>query len=278
MHFPTASVGYVCGNTGKLWKTTNGGTSFSAIPISGANQNLIELHFPSANVGYVIDEFSVIRKTTNGGTSFSQLSGNGVGSPRQIWFVDDNTGYLINSEGDVFRTTNGSTFEPAGATCLQTPFDFYCLNDSTCFAVGSFTNASCDVSFTNNRGQTWTDLTFPYAYAAWGVHALDTANIWLVGQNQTIIRRGTGDIVTQTDYIPSKPITPIKLFPNPANDCFTIQEDIALVKWQLFDASGRLIISGTEHRINVNNINSGLYLLRVHSKDGTIHSIKAIKE
>jgi photosystem II stability/assembly factor-like uncharacterized protein len=280
MHFPTSSVGYVCGNTGKLWKTSNGGTSFSAIPISGASQNLIELHFPSANVGYVIDEFSVIRKTTNGGTSFSQLSGTGVGSPRQISFLNDNTGYLINSEGDVFRTTNGSTFEAAGATCLQTPFDFFCLNDSTCFAVGSFTNATCDVSFTSNRGQTWSDLTFPYAYAGWGVHALDTSAIWIVGQNQAIIRRGLGGFITSVAESHSKIAKDEKLtlYPNPSSGMVQINSFDPISNWQLFDMSGRNIMTGTDSTMNVTHLTAGLYQIRVQFPDGRISVMKLLKE
>ena len=280
MHFPTSSVGYTCGNTGKLWKTTNGGTSFSAIPISGVTQNLLELHFPSVNVGYVIDEFSAIRKTINGGTSFSLLSGTGVGSPRQIWFLNDNTGYLINSEGDVFRTTNGSTFEAAGATCMQTPFDFFCLNDSTCFAVGSFTNATCDVSFTANRGQTWTDLTFPYAYAGWGVHALDTSAIWIVGQNQTIIRRELSGVITSVDESPSQLVNDEKLtlYPNPTSGMLQINSETPILNWQLFDISGRVLLTGKDSTLNISHLTSGLYQIRVQYPDGRSSVMKLLKE
>ena len=280
MHFPTSSVGYTCGNTGKLWKTTNGGTSFSAIPISGVTQNLLELHFPSVNVGYVIDEFSAIRKTTNGGTSFSLLSGTGIGSPRQIWFLNDNTGYLINSEGDVFRTTNGSTFEAAGATCMQTPFDFFCLNDSTCFAVGSFTNATCDVSFTANRGQTWTDLTFPYAYAGWGVHALDTSAIWIVGQNQTIIRRELSGVITSVDESPSQLVNDEKLtlYPNPTSGMLQINSETPILNWQLFDISGRVSLTGKDSTLNISHLTSGLYQIRVQYPDGRSSVMKLLKE
>jgi photosystem II stability/assembly factor-like uncharacterized protein len=280
MHFPSSTVGYACGNTGKLWKTTNGGTSFSAIPISGVTQNLLELHFPSVNVGYVIDEFSAIRKTTNGGTSFSLLSGTGVGSPRQIWFLNDNTGYLINSEGDVFRTTNGSSFEPAGSTCMQTPFDFFCLNDSTCFAVGSFTNATCDVSFTANRGQTWTDLTFPYAYAGWGVHALDTSAIWIVGQNQTIIRRELGGVITSVDESPLQQVNDEKLtlYPNPTSGVLQINSETPILNWQLFDMSGRVLLTGKDSTLNISHLSSGLYQIRVQYPDGRISVMKLLKE
>ncbi len=278
IHFATSNIGYTCGNSGKLWKSTNGGTSFSSINISGVSQNLKDLHFPTANVGYVLDEFGQIRKTTNGGSSFTLLSGNGIGSPRQIWFLNDSTGYVLSNEGAVYRTTNGSTFTPAGNTCLQTVFDFYCTNDSTCFAVGSFSNATCDVSFTQNRGESWTNITFPYAYAGWGVHALDTATIWLVGQNQTIIRRGTGDIVTQISNNAENTSSALKLFPNPTNEYFNLDRTLPLMKWQLYDLSGRWIASGTKHAIDAQQLIAGIYLLQVYLSDGSIYSIKAVKQ
>jgi hypothetical protein len=219
----------------------------------------------------------LIRKTTNGGTSFSELSGSGIGSPRQLWFLNDTTGYLINSEGDVFRTSNGSTFEPAGATCLQTPFDFYCINDSTCFAVGSFTNATCDVSFTVNRGQTWTDLTFPYAYAGWGVHALDTSAIWLVGQNQTIIRRGTGDLVTQVSQSESNQET-VSVWPNPGKEFVYFQSSRPISNWQILDLSGRLVMHGQSLSASVEHLPQGLYFIRFHLNNGEEKSARWIKQ
>ena len=278
IHFPTATTGYVCGNTGKLWKSTNGGNTFSPINISGVTQNLTELHFPSASVGYVLDEFSQLRKTINGGTSFTVLNNVTVGSAKQLWFLNDTTGYVLSNNGAVYRTTNGSTFTPAGNTCLQTVFDLYCLNDSTCFAVGSFTNASCDVSFTSNRGESWTNLTFPYAYAGCGVHAIDTATIWLVGQNQTIIRRGTGGILTQD----GEAMTPfrggIQLIPNPATESVMLSASSPIDRWQLFDISGRLCLEGTEKIVDVRLLKAGLYCLRAVCKDGDVHQSKLIRQ
>ena len=278
LHFPTATTGYVCGNAGKLWKSTNGGTSFSPINISGVSQNLTDLHFPSANVGYVLDEFSQLRKTINGGSSFTLLNNVNVGSAKQLWFLNDTTGYVLSNNGAVFRTTNGSTFAPAGNTCLQTVFDLYCLNDSTCFAVGSFTNASCDVSFTSNRGETWTNLTFPYAYAGWGVHAIDTATIWLVGQNQTIIRRGTGGILTSSTHASQTADAEIRLIPNPAGERVELRSTAPIERWQLFDVSGRLCLEGREQIIDVHSLNPGMYCLRAVCKNEQIVQTKLIKQ
>ncbi len=279
VHFPNATTGFACGNAGKLWKSTNGGTSFSSINISGVTQNLIDVHFPSPNVGYVLDQVSQIRKTTNGGALFTALSGNGVSSsPKQMWFLNDNTGYILCDGGSVFRTTDGSNFQPAGNTCFYNVFDLYCINDSTCFASGSFTNASCDVSFTTNRGESWTNITFPYAYAGWGVHARDTSAIWLVGQNQTIIRRGIGDVITSMQDAINVEATASTLYPNPSNGVVQISSVIPVSSWSITDLSGRVIQQGNGEIIDLSAYPSGLYLVAIKTGNGRISIHKLIRE
>jgi hypothetical protein len=195
-----------------------------------------------------------------------------------MWFLNDNTGYILCDGGAVFRTTDGSNFQPAGNTCFNTVFDLYCINDSTCFASGSFTNASCDVSFTTNRGESWTNITFPYAYAGWGVHARDTSNIWLVGQNQTIIRRGIGDVITSaqdaSDFGPTEP----RLYPNPSDGIMQISSAIPFASWLLTDLSGRVIQQGNGDKIDLSAHASGLYLVTIKTGDGRISSHKIIRE
>jgi hypothetical protein len=163
-------------------------------------------------------------------------------------------------------------------TCFNTVFDLYCINDSTCFASGSFTNASCDVSFTTNRGESWTNITFPYAYAGWGVHARDTSNIWLVGQNQTIIRRGIGDVITSaqdaSDFGPTEP----RLYPNPSDGIMQISSAIPFASWLLTDLSGRVIQQGNGDKIDLSAHASGLYLVTIKTGDGRISSHKIIRE
>jgi photosystem II stability/assembly factor-like uncharacterized protein len=279
IHFPNANTGYACGNSGKLWKSTNGGNSFTAINISGVTQNLIDLHFPSPNVGYVLDQFGQIRKTTNGGSSFTALSGNGITySPKHIWFLNDDTGYILCDQGAVYRSTDGSNFEPAGNTCLQTPLDLYCLNDSSCFAVGGFNNASCDISYTTNRGETWNNLTFPYAYAGWGVHAIDTLAIWLVGQNQTIIRRGKNDLVTHMETPDKKDDTEVFLYPNPAGELATLQSNTPVESWKIFDTRGRLLLEGRSQALPIHLLDKGMYLVQVKHTNGKLSMVRGMRE
>ncbi len=263
IHYPTATVGYVAGTAGKLWKTTNGGTNYSLLT-TGTTQDITEIYFPSANVGYLVDAFTAIKKTTNGGSSWTDVNTNGIGGTKQIHFLNDNLGYTVNANGDVFKTIDGgNSFTAAGSTCLQTPFDMQFINDSTGFVVGSFVNASCDVSYTTNGGLTWNDLTFPYAYAGWGVTALDTNTIFLVGQNQTIIKTGDGGLITTNDDQNSNTNDNLKLFPNPSNGLINIEHSEGISHWSILNIQGQLLATGQGNSASVQAIPTGIYFMKV---------------
>jgi photosystem II stability/assembly factor-like uncharacterized protein len=188
--FPSATTGYIVGNNGVAFKTTNGGTSYTAIT-TGITNNHTEVFFVTNQLGYVVSEWGEIRKTINSGNTWSVLNGSGMGTTKQIYFTDVINGYTVNENGAVLEQLMVALlFTNVGQTCLQTPFDMQFINDSTGFVVGSFVNASCDVSYTTDYGQTWNSMIFPYEYAGWGVYAFDTSNVYLVGQNQTIIKSG----------------------------------------------------------------------------------------
>ena len=266
IHFPNSSTGYVGGDNGKLWKTINGGSSYSLVN-AGLTQDINELFFPSSATGYLIDGFSAFKKTSNSGLTWTNLNGGGLGVPSQLYFLNDSTGYMVNVNGDVFRTVDGgATINPAGSTCIKTPFDMHFINDSTGFVVGSFSNSTCDISYTTNRGLTWNPMLFPYAYAGWGVFALDTATVFLVGQNQTIIRSGTGEIVTKIDDVQGA--TNTMIYPNPSRDVIYHKKSDTIKSWHLFTIEGQLVNSGSDFPIQTTALHSGLYLLETTEISG----------
>ena len=263
IHFPTASIGYVAGVSGKLWKTTNGGTNYSLLSTTTA-QDLTEIYFPTTNTGYIVDAFTSIYKTTNAGNNWTTVNISGIGGTKQLYFVNETLGYTVNSEGDVFKTIDGgNSFTAAGSTCLQTPFDMQFINDSTGFVVGSFVNASCDVSYTINGGLTWNDLTFPYAYAGWGVFAFDTSSIFLVGQNQTILKTGDGDVITTNDFQTSNSNDDLKLYPNPSSNFINIEHSEGIARWSIVNLQGQLIANGNGNSLSVEEMPTGIYFLKV---------------
>lgn len=263
IEFPTSSDGYVGGEGGKVWKTTNGGTSYTLLS-TGYPQDVVDMCFTDASNGVVLDEYSRLLKTSNGGSSFSLMNGSGVGAVKRTFFINENLGYIVNDNGGVHHTEDGGeTWISGGQCCIYTPFDMHFANDSTGFIVGSFSNATCDVAYTTDYGLTWQGMSFPYAYAGWGVFGMDSSTVFLTGQNQTIIRSGVGDIVTQIWQTMESDQHQIQVQPNPATDHFFISGAAVIPEWQLFDLTGKLILSGNSRLVNSSVLHAGYYFLRI---------------
>ncbi len=280
--FPSATTGYIVGNNGVAFKTTNGGTSYSAIT-TGITNNHTEVFFVTNQLGYVVSEWGDIRKTINSGNTWTQLNISGMGTTKQIYFTDILNGYTINENGAVFRTTDGgTTFTPAGQTCLQTPFDMQFINDSTGFVVGSFVNASCDVSYTTNFGQTWNSMTFPYEYAGWGVFAFDTANVYLVGQSQTIIKTSVDGVVTANHNTALNNDQSYKIYPNPSEGIFQIESaKNTTTNIDVYDIAGGLVYHNSFNTqlaaLDLSELNAGLYIVKLRSEN-SISTYKISKQ
>ncbi|NNE15983.1 MAG: T9SS type A sorting domain-containing protein [Saprospiraceae bacterium] len=69
----------------------------------------------------------------------------------------------------------------------------------------------------------------------------------------------------------------INIFPNPVNEFLNIEAEDNYENVQIFDMSGRLIINaqGNQKQLNVSNIDTGLYTLRIAFKE-TVHIQKVL--
>jgi photosystem II stability/assembly factor-like uncharacterized protein len=270
--FPSATTGYIVGNNGVAFKTINGGTSYTPITTGITNKHE-EVFFVTNQLGFVVGEFGDLRKTINSGATWTQLNISGMGTTKQIYFTDIVNGYTVNENGAVFRTTDGgTTFTLAGQTCLQTPYDMQFINDSTGFVVGSNVNASCDVSYTTDYGQTWNSIIFPYEYAGNGVFAFDTANIYVAGSYQTIIRTGTGGLVTASKKNTNLNNQSYKIYPNPSNGIFQIESSKnAATNIEVYNIAGGLVyqnnFSNKLTTINLSELSAGLYIVKLKSEN-----------
>jgi photosystem II stability/assembly factor-like uncharacterized protein len=109
IHFPSPSIGFACGENGRIIKSTTG---WGSVP-SGTTQTLYSIFFTDSQTGYTAGGNSTLLNTTNEGANWSALS---VGTPNlslnAVYFTDLNTGYVCGSGGYIFKTTD------AGASWL----------------------------------------------------------------------------------------------------------------------------------------------------------------
>ena len=67
--FVSSDSGFVCGLGGKVYKTTDGGSSWMDVSTPGT-YDLLGAHFLSSNSGMVYGNNGIIYRTINGGTTW----------------------------------------------------------------------------------------------------------------------------------------------------------------------------------------------------------------
>ncbi|MGZ3921351.1 MAG: T9SS type A sorting domain-containing protein [Bacteroidia bacterium] len=67
------------------------------------------------------------------------------------------------------------------------------------------------------------------------------------------------------------------IYPNPANETFTIKTSDELLSVSLTDMKGRLVYSGNSNQIDVSTFNSGLYTLAINTLKGTFYKKMSVE-
>lgn len=99
-----------------------------------------------------------------------------------------------------------------------------------------------------------------------------SANIIFSGDNgvdfKTVVVTQSG-LLSSTDV---KTFTTV-IYPNPASDVLNIQAEQKITKIEIFDLSGKLLISKyNKENINISNLSKGIYIIKIHTLLGTSNS------
>ena len=88
------------------------------------------------------------------------------------------------------------------------------------------------------------------------------------------------DIIAKTSNEERPTSTQVRLFPNPASESFFWHSSLPLQEWNVFDASGSLILKGDteQNEINCQSWPSGLYIFEWISNTGQSGKNKFIKQ
>jgi photosystem II stability/assembly factor-like uncharacterized protein len=105
-------TGYAAGDFGTLLKTTDGGASWTGLPV-GTFQSLTTVQVVDANT-VVAGGGCVARRSVDGGKSFARIAFTPVESACKeplvdLTFIDPATGWVLLADGSVFETADGGT-------------------------------------------------------------------------------------------------------------------------------------------------------------------------
>jgi len=165
VNFINVNTGYIASEigTGYLYKTTNGGNSWSMLPFNQGRGN--DIKFFDSNTGYMFGTqiVSSIYKTTDGGNNWNEIPINnytGDGQFRHVQFLDANNFIGTGDNKFIIKTINGganwiSLFHSIMSNQI---LDIRFRNANTGIAVGGNT-----ILITSNGGTVWNSSTIPSA-------------------------------------------------------------------------------------------------------------------
>ncbi|MBN8570865.1 MAG: T9SS type A sorting domain-containing protein [Ignavibacteria bacterium] len=203
--YPTSFSGYISGQKGKVFFTSNGGSNWVSRPLPDTTKNAVGISFTSDSVGFVLinrsDSNSVVYSTSNKGLTWTaKLSGSA--NMNDIFFQGANIGYICGNNGNIKITTNaGNNWSSSNFGVDNYKAIYFLPNSGTGFIAG----VNGKIIKTTNSGINWvsqatntskslnsiifSDSLFGYAVGDSGI-ILKTTNggtNWLLQNSHTII-------------------------------------------------------------------------------------------
>lgn len=168
IHFRDVNKGWATDNAGRIFRTTDGGTTWQHTPIA---DYLTSIYFTSDLVGFAVSSSGIVYKSTDGGVTWPTtqlLPGNALsditfkpGSDQIGWIVAQVPG--VNS---AYKTTNGGgSWTPVGDAALGWWYSVsYAPSSDTLWVVGMNAQPDEIARVTDGATPTWDAMS----YASYG--------------------------------------------------------------------------------------------------------------
>jgi len=200
VHFKSNTLGWICGDSGLLLKTTNGGTTWTT-KTTPTSQRLYDIYFVNDSTGWSVGRSGTIIYTNDYGESWTLQSTPTSERLYGVYFKDENEGFAVGWNGTVLHTTNGGTNWSSASTPLNVNFyDIDFIDQNTGMIVGW--DGACVV--TTDGGTTWTFTGNIFLKDIYGFDLLNANDVWASGAGIVTSSSDFGaNWTTRMDSIPS---------------------------------------------------------------------------
>lgn len=157
--FVNADTGYFGGGDnmgGAIYKTADGGNSFTKLALPSPITPISSVFFANENSGYaatILNSDRVFLKTTDGGDNWSPVPSNTQAVFISIHFPTPDTGYAVGTSGAMVKTTDGGESWNALSTgTTNTLNSVFFVDEQTGYIAGDIAT----LRKTTNGGLNWT--------------------------------------------------------------------------------------------------------------------------
>lgn len=173
------SVAIAVGDSGTIVRTTNNGTSWTAIP-SGTTSFLRFIHFSTSTDGITVGANGAILRTTDGGGSWALKHRGFSTTLNNVAAHADRTIFAVGISGTIVRTTNhGASWVPVTSGASQSLNSLAIINN-TVIVVGNGT-----ILRSTDKGLTWQQRS---SGTLNGIHFLSPTHGIAVGAFGSVLR------------------------------------------------------------------------------------------
>ncbi|MBN8570513.1 MAG: T9SS type A sorting domain-containing protein [Ignavibacteria bacterium] len=200
--YPSVSDGYISGQKGKVYFTSNAGTSWTLRPLPDTSKNVVGISFVSDSIGFVLlnrtDTNTVLYSTSDKGLTWSPKL-NGGANLYDIYFQTINNGWVCGDNGSIKKTTNGGTNWTANNFGTDNYKSVYFLQNS---GIGFISGSNGKIIKTTNSGTNWVSQTTNTTKNLNSVIFSDSLMGYAVGDSGTILKTTNGGTnwIIQSSY------------------------------------------------------------------------------
>ena len=269
--FPDTAVGYSTDTGRSLFKTTDGGATWTEINNSFSVSSINGLVFIDSLIGYFVGSSPAFKKTTDGGLTWTNV-GSVTGSMVDVFFYDKTHGWAVGVR-DIFYL-DGTSWIRVANNSGSTLYSVFFARFTEGWAVGM----SGTIIHSTDGGATWSKQESGTSVTLRDVFFTSPTNGYVVGNDGTILHytsltTGVSEVIKDEDII---------ALPNPTNGIvrFNLQGNEQINRIELFDMQGKQVLYSdkvTNDFIDLSALDNGIYFLKLETPD-KIYKQKIIKK